>query len=253
MSHLCLVCLADHCCTELAIAVAATRGVDQNDISSQDDKIAACSLSMQASFAFSRISEGLSVMISSLKTLSSLAAETERIYDLCTALHILDKAPADHPKQQSTVHAASKNDQEKSALLDGHDVSDVGVQRSLIPASDDTVLSIKHLTVSTPQAGATHSGGHLVADDFSLHLSKGQSILIMGPSGCGKSSLLRVIAGLWTHGQGSVACVRKQARPSLILFRLCCAPVLLCFKQNRVSVPVLELQTLCTHQEDVSA
>lgn len=32
----------------------------------------------------------------------------------------------------------------------------------------------------------------------------GESLLVMGPSGCGKSSLLRVIAGLWTIGSGTI-------------------------------------------------
>lgn len=35
-------------------------------------------------------------------------------------------------------------------------------------------------------------------------MCSGESLLIMGPSGCGKSSLLRVIAGLWTTGTGSI-------------------------------------------------
>jgi putative ATP-binding cassette transporter len=33
----------------------------------------------------------------------------------------------------------------------------------------------------------------------------------MGPSGCGKSSLLRVIAGLWTVGSGTVRGPPPQA------------------------------------------
>jgi ABC-type dipeptide/oligopeptide/nickel transport system ATPase subunit len=32
----------------------------------------------------------------------------------------------------------------------------------------------------------------------------GESLLVMGPSGCGKSSLLRIIAGLWTVGSGTL-------------------------------------------------
>lgn len=37
-----------------------------------------------------------------------------------------------------------------------------------------------------------------------MRLAPGQSLLIVGPSGCGKSSLLRVIAGLWQQGSGTV-------------------------------------------------
>jgi ABC-type uncharacterized transport system fused permease/ATPase subunit len=38
----------------------------------------------------------------------------------------------------------------------------------------------------------------------------GESLLVMGPSGCGKSSLLRIIAGLWTVGSGTI---RGPAKP----------------------------------------
>lgn len=41
---------------------------------------------------------------------------------------------------------------------------------------------------------------------LSFSLSSSQSLLIMGPSGCGKSSLLRVISGLWSSGEGSIQC-----------------------------------------------
>lgn len=42
----------------------------------------------------------------------------------------------------------------------------------------------------------------------------GESLLVMGPSGCGKSSLLRIIAGLWTVGGGTI----RGPHPQQIFF-----------------------------------
>jgi hypothetical protein len=53
----------------------------------------------------------------------------------------------------------------------------------------------------------------------------GESLLVMGPSGCGKSSLLRVIAGLWTAGSGTVSgpaspfFLPQVSRTVLLLYR----------------------------------
>lgn len=41
--------------------------------------------------------------------------------------------------------------------------------------------------------------GVAAAQDLSIEVSKGQSLLVVGHSGCGKSSLLRAIAGEPLH------------------------------------------------------
>jgi hypothetical protein len=40
--------------------------------------------------------------------------------------------------------------------------------------------------------------------DLDLRVAPGESLLVVGPSGCGKSSLLRVVAGLWVEGSGTI-------------------------------------------------
>ncbi len=44
----------------------------------------------------------------------------------------------------------------------------------------------------------------LLRRDLDLLIAPGESLLVVGPSGCGKSSLLRVIAGLWVEGSGTI-------------------------------------------------
>lgn len=60
-------------------------------------------------------------------------------------------------------------------------------------------FELHHLTLLTP------NGEQTLFEDLSLKLDRDIHLLVVGPSGCGKSSLLRAIAGLWTHGSGKIA------------------------------------------------
>ncbi|MDE7311498.1 MAG: amino acid ABC transporter ATP-binding protein [Eubacterium sp.] len=59
-------------------------------------------------------------------------------------------------------------------------------------------------------------GGHVVIDDISLALKKGEVVVIIGPSGCGKSTLLRCINALEDIQGGGVFLnsepVQKEAK-----------------------------------------
>jgi len=55
------------------------------------------------------------------------------------------------------------------------------------------------------QAISKSFGSQSVLKQISLDIAPGEFLTILGPSGCGKSTLLRIIAGLETQDQGSVA------------------------------------------------
>ncbi|MCM1187199.1 MAG: amino acid ABC transporter ATP-binding protein [Lachnoclostridium sp.] len=59
-------------------------------------------------------------------------------------------------------------------------------------------------------------GGHVIIDDFSLVVNKGEVVVIIGPSGCGKSTLLRCINALEDIQGGEILlngeAVQKEAK-----------------------------------------
>jgi putative ATP-binding cassette transporter len=174
-----------------------------------DQRIFQCSAlgALQASFAFSRISEGLSLIISSLTRLSALAAQTERLHALCGALDLLRSGKpgcvyATETSEADTLLEAVPG--KEKLRLTGR------IQHTLVASNSRTVLRLDRVSVSTPNTAGGEQAPYVIADALSLEVSAAQSVLIMGPSGCGKSSLLRVIAGLWTHGEGSIATVPKK-------------------------------------------
>lgn len=62
---------------------------------------------------------------------------------------------------------------------------------------------------------ARRPDGQPLVQDLTLALQPGQALLIKGPSGCGKTTLLRALAGLWPHAEGTVQ--RPEGAQTLFL------------------------------------
>ncbi|GAX77264.1 hypothetical protein CEUSTIGMA_g4710.t1 [Chlamydomonas eustigma] len=129
----------------------------------------------QTSFAFSSIEKALSLIVNNLAQLSGLAAETDRLYAMMTAMETIACSQAlTHTKDSvNLIHTSASAPSNLSTPL----------------------LRLDQLSIKLPS-------GQVIWKDLSFELMPGQSLLVMGPSGCGKSSLLRVLAGLWCKGSG---------------------------------------------------
>ena len=73
---------------------------------------------------------------------------------------------------------------------------------------EEVLLEINHIQKAY--------GSHVIIDDFSLAVSKGEVVVIIGPSGCGKSTLLRCVNALEDIQGGEILLdgepIRKAAK-----------------------------------------
>jgi sn-glycerol 3-phosphate transport system ATP-binding protein len=60
-------------------------------------------------------------------------------------------------------------------------------------------------SIQVENVGKVYAGGARAVSGISLDIADGEFIVLVGPSGCGKSTLLRMVAGLETITEGTVA------------------------------------------------
>lgn len=131
----------------------------------------------QAGFAFDRVLEALSIVVSEFERLSLFAAGVNRLATFADAIE--------------TPTAARQPG------------------ATFIDTVEDSRLALEHVTLLTPNYQRT------LVRDLLVTVQPGEGLVIVGQSGAGKSSLLRAIAGLWNSGTGCI--VRPKLEEMLFL------------------------------------
>lgn len=147
----------------------------------------------QSAGAFNHILSDLSIIVNQFEQLSSFSAGIDRLSSFYTEMRELD------PNRSDDMSLLQLANMTQPIVLKFEDIINLQKRETMSTvASQESIVSVKDLTLSTPDRKRT------LIHNLNLELKEGQNLLIVGDSGAGKSSLLRAIAGLWTAGEGQI-------------------------------------------------
>ena len=81
--------------------------------------------------------------------------------------------------------------------LDGLPAVEEGAEEIKRGLHPDGLLTLEGVRILLPD-------GHIIIDDATVSIARGERVLIVGDTGRGKSTLFRAVAGLWPWGSGTI-------------------------------------------------
>ena len=169
----------------------------------------------QSVYAFSALLNAMNIIVNNVRTIASLSATSTRVGNAITACYDIHNEHRLQHKSQDTTNddtdqtAGEGNNEETARLVTPRTSGDLWRSKITTVEGKEPLLKLESLSYFAPDSD------HLLLRSVNLQIERKQSLLIVGPSGCGKSSLLRVMAGLWNDGSGTV--IRPQLKRCLFL------------------------------------
>lgn len=152
----------------------------------------------QGAFAFDMVLSSVTLIVTNIKEISRFSAGVSRLGAFYDELK-KQEPPNGSGKSRPAGKVGKAREEELQDLLEAaHPDGNAGAE-IITTTCPNSGLRITEMTLRTPT-------GRTLVEQLSLAPSSGslQRLLIVGPSGFGKSSVLRAIAGLWTHGTGHI-------------------------------------------------
>ena len=146
---------------------------------------------VQATGAFAAILGALTLLVDNLESLSRFAASVGRLESFA---HSLAPDSAQLPPKGSKSPIAARANGVPQGVKKERDDGTSGK----IDTQEGEDLGFENVTLRTP------NGERTLVKDLTISIPGGKGLMIVGASGLGKSSLLRVIAGLWDTGDGTL-------------------------------------------------